>query len=247
MAENTQITQDQSGINRTADGSIADPKAPVTIKTEKAETTILPPEPKAKVEPKVEAKVEDKDATLAAGDDKAPVAKTAPEKYEFKAPEGTEFDQATLDKVTPIFKELGLSQDQAQKLVDFYAEQSTQAAEAPVKFYAEMRDGWRKEVIADKALGNGVDNLRPEVKAGVAAVINSLGTLAEPFREAMNLTGVGDHPAFVKALFAFSTRLGEGKHIAGNGPSKFGQTRPGGPNGPGAAALYPNLKSGSDA
>ena len=43
----------------------------------------------------------------------------APEKYEdFKLPEGMEVNTDLLDKATPVFKELNLTQDQAQKMVD---------------------------------------------------------------------------------------------------------------------------------
>jgi hypothetical protein len=44
-----------------------------------------------------------------------------PEKYEFKAPEGVTFDPASITAMTPVFKELGLPQEKAQKLVDAFA------------------------------------------------------------------------------------------------------------------------------
>src|SRR6185437_10360924 len=45
-----------------------------------------------------------------------------PESYDFKAPEGKELNSKFLDRATPVFKELGLSQANAQKLVDTYNE-----------------------------------------------------------------------------------------------------------------------------
>src|SRR5882762_10933205 len=45
----------------------------------------------------------------------------APEKYEdFKLPDGYKMDETASKEVTAMFKELNLSQDQAQKLVDYY-------------------------------------------------------------------------------------------------------------------------------
>ena len=45
----------------------------------------------------------------------------APESYtDFSVPEGHTLDAAAIESATPLFRELGLSQDQAQKLVDFY-------------------------------------------------------------------------------------------------------------------------------
>lgn len=51
-------------------------------------------------------------------------AEGAPEMYAFQAPEGYEFlvqrDQKLFDQYTPIFRELGLSNAQAEKLVHEY-------------------------------------------------------------------------------------------------------------------------------
>ena len=61
------------------------------------------------------------------------------------------------------------------------------------------------------------------------------------FSGAMDLTGAGDHPAFVKALWKLSAYITEGSHVAGSGPSAHGQTAPGAATRPSAAkALYPN-------
>ncbi len=50
--------------------------------------------------------------------------KGAPEMYAFKAPEGYQFlvehDQRLFDEFTPIFREMGLSNAQAEKLVHQY-------------------------------------------------------------------------------------------------------------------------------
>lgn len=79
----------------------------------------------------------------------------APEKYEFKAPEGMTLDQALVDKVSPIFKELGLTQEQANKLFNAYAENvkvSTAAiAKAQDDSFNKFVEGLKDETI--KSLG----------------------------------------------------------------------------------------------
>ncbi len=55
-----------------------------------------------------------KDGTQA--DDKK--ADGAPEKYEFKAPDGREYDAEVLNNFSEVAKDLNLSQDAAQKLLD---------------------------------------------------------------------------------------------------------------------------------
>ena len=85
----------------------------------------------------------------------APAAPTgAPETYaDFKAPEGQTLDKATIEAALPIFKELGLSQDAAQKLVDFHAAQSAKTNADLTKAVDDMRAGWRDAVMKDPEIG----------------------------------------------------------------------------------------------
>lgn len=165
----------------------------------------------------------------------------APEKYEaFKAPEGVTFDEATITAASTLFKELGLTQEGAQKLVDFQAAQAKTQAEAPYKAYDTMREGWQNEVKADKEIGH----ILPKVKETIGRALDTLGdpALVTSFKDAMNLTGAGDHPAFVKAFYKFASAVVEGKHVAGGGPSEHGQTPKGNSQRPAPAnAMYPNL------
>lgn len=172
------------------------------------------------------------------GDDK-PVG--APEKYEeFKAPDGLKINPEKMATASALFKELNLSQDGAQRLVDLYAKELTAAAEAPVNSYIELRKEWQKEVSADPEIGGKLK----EVRTTIARAVDTLGgPLATSFREAMDLTGAGDHPAFIKAFYKFAQQLTEGRHVGGGGPSTHGQQRPGAPTGTGAAAMYPSLPS----
>lgn len=181
--------------------------------------------------------------------DAKPEVKAAPETYEaFKAPEGYEYDAKALEEVTPIFKEARLSQESAQKLMDLYAAKSLEAikdaAEAGQKAYDEMQKSWRDATIADKDIGGKL----PQVKVDIDRALNTLNDkpLVDEFKKAMDLTGAGNHPAFVKAFHKLAQAVIEGTHVAGAGPSKFGQTA----NGldtklTGARAMYPNLPSQS--
>lgn len=168
----------------------------------------------------------------------------APEKYEtFKAPEGYELGADLIEAATPIFKELGLNQDAAQKLVDFYAKQQMDAAKAPETAYKAMRDGWRGDVMKDSTLSDG-KALRPEISESIGKLINSLpADQAAKFREVMDTTGVGDNATMIRALAEWSKNFVEPKHVAGGGPSPHGQKSPGASERPTAASsMYPNLK-----
>lgn len=163
----------------------------------------------------------------------------APEKYEdFKAPEGFEVDKEALAEATPLFKELGLSQTQAQRLVDFYAKQSQQAAQAPFDLWKQTQDNWVSEIKADPEIGGKLD----AVRTGVARMLDGLGNakLTNEFRQAMDYTGAGNNPAFIRMMWALAQRLTEGGHVKGGAPSPYGQgSASGRPTA--ASALYPNL------
>ena len=162
----------------------------------------------------------------------------APEAYEFKVPEGVKLDPATLEKVTPIFKEAGLSQEVAQKLMTAHIEQLQAAAKGPQEVYEKLRTDWRNEVVGDKALGDGT-GLKPEVKATLGRAIDSMGgEAAQAFRQAMELTGAGDHPAVIRGLYAMAQLLTEGRPLKAGGPVPVSS-----PDKPASAAkaMYPNL------
>ena len=233
---------------RTADGTLKDvsqtteTKTPEQIAAE-AKTAQASTEP-AKTPEQLAAETE---AAKKAEADKSLLNKKAgakpagaPEKYEaFKVPEGFTLDEAVSKEAGDIFKNLGLDQAQGQSLVDFYIAKTKEAAEAPYNEYLKMREGWQNDVKADPEIGSRL----PQVKETVARALDSLGDakLATDFRAAMDLTGAGDHPAFIKAFYKLAQQVTEGKAVKGGGPSPAGQKGPDTPPPTAARALYPNL------
>ena len=189
--------------------------------------------------------------TKPAEGDKKPTAPAVPEKYEFKAPENYTLDPKLLETVTPLFKELGLTNEQAQKLVDIQIAREIAAARAPQDTYEATRTKWQAETTSHPDIKNLVD--KDSGKTGIDAVkivmgraLNAIGdpALATEFKAAMDLTGAGDNPAFVRTFLKLADFVTEGKHVAGKGPSIAGQREPGKTALPTAAqALYPGLPS----
>lgn len=208
---------------RNPDGSQKDLQAPTEAKTETT-TTEKP-----------------KDQTTSTAKDGK--AEGAPEKYEaFKVPEGYELDTKVAEEAGKLFKDMNLSQDAAQKLVDFYSAKSLEAQQAPYKMWQDMQATWQQEVFKDSKLGTGTE-LRPEVKANIGRLIDMLpADQQQAFRQTMDLTGAGNNIAFVRAMNQFAEMLGEGKGVTGKGPSPLGQ---GGNTKPQSAAqaIFPNLPS----
>jgi hypothetical protein len=95
--------------------------------------------------------------------------KGSPESYsDFTLPEGVEMNSATLEKAAPIFKELGLDQGGAQKLVDFYANVVQEGARSQAEDFSQQVNDWRDAVKNDKELGG--DNYDESVKTAQLAV-----------------------------------------------------------------------------
>lgn len=181
----------------------------------------------------------------------------APEAYsDWKLPEGFELDDKINEAAKPLFKELGLTQDNAQKLVDFYNEHAKRISEERDKglmdYWQKTRSDWRDELKKDDVVGKLVGengNFGPD-SALITTVNKALDGLQDPklvsdFKDAMELTGAGDNPAFVKVLYALSKKVTEGSSYAAGNPSpldpKTGQVRGSRPTA--GAAIYPHLPS----
>lgn len=141
----------------------------------------------------------------------AVVAPVVPEKYEFKAPEGVTFDTAQIDAFSPVAKELGLSNDQAQKLVDIHVAQTQAAQAAQHEAWEAVAKQWADEARADKEIG-GVkfdESIRFASKA-----IDKFGS--RELREALDTSKMGNHPAVVRFFVTVGRQLAEDAMLNGN-------------------------------
>lgn len=215
---------------RTETGELKDQSQ--TQSTTPDTSTII--ETKKETQPSTDTKVEETKAETK--------AEGAPEAYEpFTLPEGIELKPDTLTAAQELFKGLGLTQASAQSLVDFHTKQMTEAANAPVTAYNEMREGWKAATAADPELGPKA----AAIKENLGRAFDTLGNpkLVQEFKDAMNLTGVGDHPAFIKVLNTWAKSIVEPRLVAGKGPSELGQSDKGQKERPSVASgMYPNLK-----
>jgi hypothetical protein len=86
-----------------------------------------------------------------------PGAGEVPESYTLTFEEGVQVDQSMVEAATPVFKELGLSQDAAQKLASFYYEQQKAQAEKGwndfTKMVEQREEKWLTEIQTDPDFG----------------------------------------------------------------------------------------------
>lgn len=254
MPETPSQTVDSAQVTRTQTGEIVTGTPPTETQTSSTTTNSQTPPNNQTTNQQTPPKTDGEGSTfLTEGDTKTEPKeppkkegeeepKGAPEKYEvFKAPEGYEFTADGLTEVNGVFKELNLSQEQGQRLMDMYGKNMLDAAEAPYNLYLDTRKTWREEIASDPIIGSGH---QAEVKADIGRAIATLPPeVGAAFRKAMDVTGVGDHPDFVRGFNIFAKAINEGKPVKGANPSPLGQDRPNQQAPTAAQAIYPHLSS----
>jgi hypothetical protein len=123
--------------------------------------------------------------------------------------------------------------------MDLHLEQSAKITTDLTKAVETMRASWREAVMKDADIGSKLDSVKTELGRAKDRLPPEVRTA---FDTALNETGMGDHPAIVKALYEFSKLVNEGTHVTGGAPSPLGQNAKGAVERPTiAGSLYPNL------
>lgn len=137
--------------------------------------------------------------------DKPDESKDQVVEYTFEMPEGVEVDETRLADFTAVAKELNLSQENAQKLVNIGIAREQQLLER----HANMVKGWSDAVAADPELGT------PENQATAKKVIDTFGT--PELKSYLNTTGLGNHPELVKLALKVGKAMSEDSFVGGKG------------------------------
>ena len=170
------------------------------------------PQPGTEADNPQEGKPADGDKPADKPDDKEQKPEGAPEKYEFKPAEGQELDTAALEQFEPIARELNLSNEQAQKMVDLYGTKilpmvQQQQAEA----WQKTTEQWAEDVKADKEIGGD------KLTANLSAAQRALDLFGSPaLKEYLEGTGLGNHPELVKTFIIIGKAMSEDGMVDGS-------------------------------
>lgn len=134
-------------------------------------------------------------------------AEGAPEKYEFKSPEGTDIHADTLTNFSEVAKELNLSQDAAQKILDKMAPaMAARQAEA----IEAVKTQWADSARTDKEFGG--DKLNENL--GVAKkALDAFGT--PELRTLLNESGLGNNPEVIRFMYRAGKAISEDGFVQG--------------------------------
>lgn len=142
----------------------------------------------------------------------------------FALPEGMTVEPEALEQAQALFAESRLPQKQAQRFIDLALAREKAAVERGAKAFHDLQAKWVAEIKADPEIGGA------RLGAAVASASRVLDHLAIPgLREALNMTGAGNHPAVVKAFVRIGRLLAE---------DRFGPGREGDPPRSPAEVIY---------
>ncbi|MDM3952900.1 hypothetical protein LU674_011240 [Pseudomonas alloputida] len=138
-------------------------------------------------------------------------APVVPEAYSFSnLPDGYSISDEQLAAFSPVLKELGLTQEQADKLVAFDVQRSLAAQEASQQQAVEFRNKqvgeWETALRSDADFGGA------NFEANVAVAQQFLTDFGSPELSAfLAESGLGSHPEVVRMFHKAGKELGEGK------------------------------------
>lgn len=152
-----------------------------------------------------ELKAEDK--TKETTEEAEAVTEGPPEKYELVAPEGFEITADLSAEVDPIFRELGLTNEQANKLMPAAASFATKLQASQLAAHEAMGADWAKKAQADKEIGG---KNWAQTESLVARALDMFGAPADSdFRKLLDDTKLGNHPEMIRMFRKIGEAISE--------------------------------------
>lgn len=174
--------------------------------------------------PEQKAAREKADADKKAADEKAAAAagNVVPDKYDLKLPDKSNIDKAVVERTAAIARELGLSQERAQKMLDFQVQELAAIEDATIKATLEAHqpggavwekqvEEWNAKALADPDIGgNKPEQLQASVKLAKQVVAKFGDKESIEFLEKNPL---GSHPALIRLLYRIGKASSEGSLV----------------------------------
>jgi hypothetical protein len=146
------------------------------------------------------------DAADLLSDDESGGSEGVPETYTFEPPEGLELDEDTkgrIDAFAETAREMGLTQQQYQSLIEYDINRAQQLNDVAVEGWDRQVEEWRKSAKTDKEIGG--EKFAENLKVAESA-IKQFGDpdlralLKSPSPENPNGLAIGNHPAVLRFL-----------------------------------------------
>lgn len=114
---------------------------------------------------------------------------------DFDLPKGLEMNAELLEQAIPVFQELGLSQEQAQKLVDIQAKHIEASQQGQQDAFNQLKLDWIEQAKNDKEIGGD------KFDENVATAKDALSKFGnEGLTKLLNDFGIGNHPDVIRFM-----------------------------------------------
>ncbi len=134
----------------------------------------------------------------------------APSEYEFTPPEGQTFDESVIDAFKTTARELNLTNDGAQSILDSVLPKIEEAAKEKLD---GMRAEWKELSRTDKEFGGDA------FKTNCAIANTALDRFCSPEMQSLLIeTGFADHPEFIRSYLKIGKEISEDTILAGRDP-----------------------------
>lgn len=142
----------------------------------------------------------------------------APEKYEpFKLGEDVMLDPETVEAYAQTAKELGLSQEQAQKVLDSVSPSIQSKLRAELIASSKK---WREQSQKDPEIGGA------DFQAKMSVAVGAYQKVASPeLHELLKCSGLGNHPEVIRMFYRVGKMISQDHGVSGSGPREAERKR----------------------
>ena len=142
--------------------------------------------------------------------------KDGDKELKLKLPKDSFLDESVVDRIAAEAKEQGLSQEDAQKLLDRENTAVSTYLEAQQKAWDKQVEGWAKEIKQDPELGGDNFNKNVETAKRALEAFDEDGQVAQLLDD----TGYGNNPTLLRFLVSIGKQIGEDNVVFGTNTQK---------------------------
>jgi hypothetical protein len=136
---------------------------------------------------------------------KAEPPATDAEPYKLAMPEGVELDSGLMEAAAPVLRQIGLSNEQAQQLVPLVSQVQERLLDEQMDAFATERAAWVRSARSDPEIGG--QNWEQSIRLASVALDAGGAPRGSEFRQLLDDSGLGDHPAAIKLFARLGRRL----------------------------------------
>ena len=145
-------------------------------------------------------------------------AAPAPPAFEpYTTPEGVSLGEPEIGELNRIITDAQLSpQQRGQALVDLAVSEIARLQQGQHEVFNRTREGWREQFFADPEIGGNRQETTLREAAAIRDRFAGSPEQRAEFIAALNHTGIGDHPAFIRFLANIANALAAPRVVAAN-------------------------------